>query len=110
MVDESRSRQPGSVFLRAWTPSKQHKQTIMSSTIGTNVGALSAAFYLSQNNDALNKSIKRLASGSRLADPTDDAAGVAVSGRLDANIARLNAAAESAGNIISFGQTTDGFL
>lgn len=79
-------------------------------TIGTNVGALNASFYLTQNNDALNKSIRRLASGSRLADPVDDAAGVAVSGKLTANISRLAAASESAQNIISFGQTADGFL
>ncbi len=79
-------------------------------TIGTNVGALNASFYLTQNNDALNKSIRRLASGSRLADPVDDAAGVAVSGKLTANINRLAAASESAQNIISFGQTADGFL
>jgi len=79
-------------------------------TIGTNVGALNASFYLTQNNDALNKSIRRLASGSRLADPVDDAAGVAVSGKLTANTNRLAAASESAQNIISFGQTADGFL
>jgi flagellin len=80
------------------------------STIGTNIGAVSASFYLTQNNDALTKSIKRLASGSRLSDPSDDAAGVAVSGKLDARVRRLQAAAESALNIISFGQTVDGFL
>lgn len=79
-------------------------------TIGTNVGALNASFYLTQNNDALNKSIRRLSSGSRLADPVDDAAGVAVSGKLTANITRLAAASESAQNVISFGQTADGFL
>lgn len=79
-------------------------------TIGTNVGALNASFYLTQNTDALNKSIRRLASGSRLADPVDDAAGVAVSGKLTANATRLSAAAESAQNVISFGQTADGFL
>lgn len=79
-------------------------------SIGTNIGALSASFYLNQNNAALTKNIKRLSSGSRLADPTDDAAGVAVSGQLDATITRLQAASDSAQNVISFGQTADGFL
>lgn len=79
-------------------------------TIGTNIGALNASFYLTNNNSALEKSIKRLSSGSRIADPTDDAAGVAVSGKLDANVKRLVAAAESAENVISFAQTADGFL
>lgn len=80
------------------------------SAIGTNVGALNASFYLNINNDSLTKNIKKLASGSRLADASDDAAGVAVSGKLDANIRRLQAASEGAQNVISFAQTTDGFL
>lgn len=79
-------------------------------SIGTNVGALNASFYLNVNNDNLSKNIKRLSSGSRLADAVDDAAGVAVSGKLDATVARLGAAAEGASNIVSFAQTTDGFL
>lgn len=79
-------------------------------TIGTNVGASNASFYLNLNNDALTKSIKRLASGSRLADPTDDAAGVAVSGKLDATVKRLQAASEGAQIVVSFGQTADGFM
>ncbi len=79
-------------------------------TIGTNIGALDASFYLTQNNNALTLSIKELSSGSRLADPSADAAGVAVSGKLDAAVARLSAATEGAQDIVSFAQTTDGFL
>ncbi len=79
-------------------------------TIGTNVGALNASFYLTLNNESLSKSIRRMSSGSRLADPSDDAAGVAVSGKLDATVRRLQAAAEGSQNLISFAQTTDGFL
>jgi len=78
--------------------------------IGTNIAAINASNYLTQNQDALNKSIERLASGSRLADPVDDAAGVAVSGDLTARDERLQAAANGANNVISFAQTTDGFL
>ncbi len=79
-------------------------------TIGTNVSALNATFYLGLNNDSLSKSIRRLSSGTRLADPSDDAAGVAVSGRLDATVKRLAAAVEGSQNLISYAQTTDGFL
>src|SRR4051812_44726126 len=86
------------------------KGILIMSTIGTNVGAVSASFYLTQNNDALATSIRRLASGSRLAIASDDAAGVAVSGKLDARVKRLGAAAEGAANVISFAQTVDGFL
>jgi flagellin len=80
------------------------------STIGTNVGAINASYFLTTNSEALQKSLRRLSSGSRLADPSDDAAGVAVSGKMDASIKRMVAAVEGAQNMISFAQTTDGFL
>jgi flagellin len=80
------------------------------STIGVNVGAVNASYFLTINSEALSKNVRRLSSGSRLADPVDDAAGVAVSGKLDATIRRLSAAVEGSQNVISFAQTTDGFL
>lgn len=80
------------------------------STIGTNIGAVNANFWLTVNTEMLSKNVRRLSSGSRLADPTDDAAGVAVSGKMDATLRRLQAAVEGSQNIISFAQTTDGFL
>jgi len=69
-----------------------------------------ASYYLTQNNEALTNSQTKLASGSRLAIANDDAAGVAVSGKLDGTILRLGAATEGAQNVISFAQTSDGFL
>jgi flagellin len=80
------------------------------STIGTNIGALNASFYLTINNESLNNSIRKLSAGSRLANPWEDAAGVAVSGKLDAAIVRMQAASEGAQNVVSFAQTSDGFL
>jgi flagellin len=79
-------------------------------TIGTNLAALTASFYLSNNNNSLTASIAKLSSGSRLSDPSEDAAGVAVSGKLDAAIKRIGAAVEGSQDVISFAQTTDGFL
>jgi len=78
--------------------------------IGTNPSALNATFFLGAADDGLAKSIKRLASGSRLADPSDDAAGIAVSSKLTAATRRLAAASEGAQNLISFAQTADSFL
>jgi len=78
--------------------------------IGYNAAAVNAAYYLNQNTDNLNKSIANLASGSRLSDPSADAAGVAVSGNMTANIARLGAATQAVQDVVSFAQTTDGFL
>ena len=79
-------------------------------TVGTNIAASNASFYLNINNEALTKSIRKLASGSRLADPVDDAAGVAVSGKLDSTVKRLGAAAEAGQVVVSLAQTADGFL
>jgi flagellin len=58
----------------------------------------------------LSKSLARLSSGSRIISPEDDAAGLAVSLRFDAQINRTKAANANVGNAISFAQTQDGFL
>jgi flagellin len=78
--------------------------------IGYNSAAVNAAYYLNQNSMNLNSSIQELASGSRLANPATDAAGVAVSGDMTARIARLGAATQASQDVVSFAQTTDGFL
>ncbi len=69
-----------------------------------------AGFQISRNSEALNNNFQRLSTGSRLAIPSDDAAGVAVSGRLNAALARLDAASDNTQSVVSVAQTTDGFL
>lgn len=78
--------------------------------INTNLSAQSAVFNLQASQDMLSKSLARLSSGSKIVSPSDDAAGVAVGSRLDAQIKRLDAAKANIGNAISFAQTQDGFL
>src|SRR3984885_13784780 len=78
--------------------------------IGYNAAAVNAAYYLNQNSNNLNSALTELASGSRLADASTDAAGVAVSGDMTARVARLGAATQASQNVVSFAQTTDGFL
>jgi flagellin len=78
--------------------------------IGYNAAAVNAAFYLNQNTNNLNEAIQELSSGSRLADPSNDAAGVAVSGDMGAQISRLMAATQSSQDVVSYAQTTDGFM
>jgi flagellin len=80
------------------------------SVIGYNAAAVNAAYYLNQNTAGLNSAIQELASGSRIANAANDAAGVAVSGQMTASIAQLGAATQGAQDVISFAQTTDGFL
>ncbi|HTI72806.1 MAG TPA: flagellin [Candidatus Limnocylindria bacterium] len=78
--------------------------------INTNTAAINSTRYLSQSQSMLSKSLQRLSSGSKLIDPSDDAAGFAVSIRFDAQINRTQAAADGVANATSFQQTQDGFL
>lgn len=78
--------------------------------INTNIQAQSAARNLQQSQSMLGQSLNRLSSGSKIVNPADDAAGLAVSLKLDAQVNRLAAAKANLGNAISFTQTQDGFL
>jgi len=78
--------------------------------INTNTAAINSSRYLAQSQSMLSKSLQRLSSGSKLIDPSDDAAGFAVSIRFDAQINRTQAAADGVANATSFQQTQDGFL
>jgi flagellin len=78
--------------------------------INTNVSAQSSARLLSESSAMLAKSLARLSSGSKIVSPEDDAAGLAVSMRFDAQINRTQAANNNVANAISFSQTQDGFL
>jgi flagellin len=78
--------------------------------INTNVSAANASRLLAQSSAMLSKSLARLSSGSKLVNPEDDAAGTAVSLRLDAQINRTQAANNNVGSAVSFTQTQDGFL
>ncbi len=78
--------------------------------INTNIQALAAASNLQASQDMLAKSLSRLSSGSKIVNPSDDAAGVAVAARLDSQIKRTAAANTNVVNAISFTQTQDGYL
>ena len=78
--------------------------------INTNSAAASASYYLSKNNAALQKSLTRLSSGSRITQPADDAGGLAVSMKLSGTINRLTGVEKNIDNAISFLQVQDGVL
>jgi flagellin len=78
--------------------------------INTNIEALRAASNLKSSTEMLAKSLSRLSSGSKIVNPSDDAAGVAVASRLDSQIKRTDAAKTNVVNAISFTQTQDGYL
>lgn len=78
--------------------------------INTNIHAQMSANNLMRSQEMLGKSLNRLSSGSKIVRPADDAAGLAVSSRLDAQVQRLNAAKANVGNAVSFTQTQDGYM
>ena len=65
---------------------------------------------LQQSSTNLSQSLARLSSGSKITSPADDSAGLAVSMKLGAQIARTGAAQNNVNNAISFNQTQDGYL
>ena len=78
--------------------------------INTNVSAQQSSQLLADSSARLAKSLTRLSSGSKIVSPEDDAAGLAVSLRFDAQINRINATTNNISNAASFTQTQDGFL
>ena len=78
--------------------------------INNNYGANLAARILGESSKNLQKSLSRLSSGSRIASPSDDAAGVGVAMKFGAQINRIQAARDNVGNAVAFAQTQDGFL
>ena len=78
--------------------------------ISTNAGAVAANYYLGKSSKSLEKSMARLASGLRIARPSDDAGGLAVSMKLKAAINRLKGAELNIQNGISFLEVQDGIL
>ena len=82
----------------------------MAITINTNVASLNAQRNLGASQSDLNKSMERLSSGLRINSAKDDAAGLAISDRMTAQIRGLNQAARNANDGISLAQTAEGAL
>ena len=79
-------------------------------TINTNSAAAAASHHLSKNQSALQKSLTRLSSGSRIVQPVDDAGGLAVSMKMESTIVRLAGAQKNVQNATSFLEVQDGVL
>ena len=80
----------------------------MALTILTNVEALNAQKNLSRSTRANAQSIGRLSSGLRINTAGDDAAGLAISEKLKAQIRSLGQAERNANDGISLLQTAEG--
>ncbi len=75
-----------------------------------NIPALQAYNALSSTNSALSKSIERLSTGLRINSAADDAAGLAISEKMRAQIRGLDQATSNAQDGISMIQTAEGAL
>jgi flagellin len=80
------------------------------STINTNIQSLNAQRNLASSQGSLSTSMQRLSSGLRINSAKDDAAGLAVSERMNAQVKGLNVAARNANDGISLAQTAEGAL
>ena len=78
--------------------------------INTNIGAARAHRLLADSTSKLNGALQRLASGSKIVNPQDDAAGMAVATKFNAAISRNNAVQNNLASALSYSQTQDGFL
>ncbi|QRR35103.1 flagellin [Hydrogenophaga sp. YM1] len=79
-------------------------------TINTNVMSMTAQRNLSSSANSLATSMKRLSSGLRVNSAKDDAAGLAISERMNSQVRGLNVAARNANDGISLAQTAEGAL
>ena len=78
--------------------------------IKNNLMAANAARHLGQSYNALSKSVERLSSGLRINSAKDDAAGLAVSELIRADVATLQQGSRNAQDGISMLQTSEGAL
>lgn len=82
----------------------------MALTVNTNIASLNTQRNLSKSASALETSMQRLSTGSRINSAKDDAAGLQISNRLTSQINGLNIAVRNANDGISLAQTAEGAL
>ena len=82
----------------------------MAQVINSNIASLNAQRNLDRSQSELQVSLQRLSSGLRINSAKDDAAGMAISSRMTAQIRGLNQATRNANDGISLAQTAEGSL
>jgi len=78
--------------------------------INSNIGAARTSRLLADSTQNLNGALARLASGSKIVEPQDDAAGLAVATKFGAQMSRNSAVMNNVTSALSYSQTQDGFL
>jgi flagellin len=82
----------------------------MPQTINTNIASLNAQRNLNSSQSSLGVSMQRLSSGLRVNSSKDDAAGLAIAERMNAQVRGMNVAIRNANDGISLAQTAEGAL
>ncbi|EJN6827739.1 flagellin [Vibrio cidicii] len=82
----------------------------MAMNVNTNVSAMTAQRYLNQAAEGQQKSMERLSSGYKINSAKDDAAGLQISNRLNAQSRGLDMAVKNANDGISIAQTAEGAM
>ncbi|WP_312842943.1 flagellin [Stutzerimonas nitrititolerans] len=82
----------------------------MALTVNTNVASLNTQRNLSNSANALQTTMQRLSTGSRINSAKDDAAGLQISNRLGSQISGLNVAVKNSNDGISMAQAAEGAL
>ena len=82
----------------------------MPQTINTNIASLNAQRNLNSSQTALATAMQRLSSGMRVNSAKDDAAGLAIAERMNAQVRGMNVAIRNANDGISLAQTAEGAL
>ncbi len=82
----------------------------MPQTINTNIASLNAQRSLGMSQSSLSTSMQRLSSGLRVNSAKDDAAGLAIAERMNAQVRGMNVAVRNANDGISLAQTAEGSL
>ena len=82
----------------------------MALVVNTNIPSISAQRYLMESRNEMETAMERLSSGKRINSAADDAAGLAISTRMDSQIRGINMAIKNANDGISMVQTAEGAL
>ena len=82
----------------------------MALVVNTNIPSIAAQRYLMESRNEMETAMERLSSGKRINSAADDAAGLAISTRMESQIRGINVAIKNANDGISMVQTAEGAL
>lgn len=82
----------------------------MPQIINSNIASLNAQRNLDKSQSAQDTALQRLSSGLRINSAKDDAAGIAIANRLDAQVKGLSVASRNAGDGVSLAQIAEGSI